>query len=342
MKAGWFDRFGDARDVIKIGEQPTPNAARGEVLVRLETSGVNPSDVKKRAGAFPNLLDNGHVIPHSDGAGVIEATGEGVPESRVGERVWVYQAQFERSLGTAAEYIALDASRAITLPDNTDFATGACLGIPAMTAHRCVYSDGDIDGQLVLVTGGAGRVGYYAIQWAKMAGAKVIATASNEADRELCIELGAVAVVNHRESGWGAKVLELTGGMKVARVVDVEFGANLSEILRCIAVNGTIATYSSTAIKQPELPFLRMMYMDLTVRMVIVYAMPESAKEKAINDINYVLEKDLFKHRIGIILPLSSLVESHERVEQAASGGCVIVETQSLDTNKCSLDQVCV
>ena len=257
MKAGWFEEFGDARDVIRVGEQEKPDAGLGEVLVRLKTSGVNPSDVKKRAGAFPNLLDGGPVIPHSDGAGIIASAGEGIPKSRVGERVWVYQAQFERSLGTAAEYVALDSSRAISLPDNTDYDIWACLGIPAMTAHRCVYSDGDIDGQLVLVTGGAGRVGYYAIQWAKMAGAKIIATASNEADEKLCYELGAFAVVNHKVPGWGNEILNLTDNKKVQRVIDVEFGANLPEILKCIGVSGTIATYSSTAIKQPEIPFLQ-------------------------------------------------------------------------------------
>ena len=327
MKAGWFETFGDAKDVIQIGEQAKPKAGHGEVLVKLKTSGVNPSDVKKRAGAFPNLLDDGLVIPHSDGAGVIQAVGEGISRDRIGERVWVYQAQFARSLGTAAEYVALDSKRAPTLPDKADFDVGACLGIPVMTAHRCVHSDGDIDGQLVLVTGGAGRVGYYAIQWAKMAGAKIIATASNEADEKLCYELGAFAVVNHKVSGWGSEILDLTDNKKVQRVIDVEFGANLPEILKCIDVNGTIATYSSTAIKQPEIPFLQMMYMDLTVRMIIVYAMPESAKEKAINDTNDMLAKGLFKHRISAVLPLSNLAQSHELIEQGNPGGCVIITT---------------
>ena len=201
MKAGWFSAFGAADKVIEIGLLDKPSPVAGEVLVRLATSGVNPSDVKKRAGAFPNLLDNGLVIPHSDGGGVIEAVGDGVSTDRIGERVWVYQAQYGRLLGTAAEYISLDASRAVKLPDNTDFNVAACLGIPAMTAHRCVFADGNIRGKTVLITGGAGRVGYYAIQWAGMAGANVIATASNDSDRELCLQVGASAVVNHRQTG---------------------------------------------------------------------------------------------------------------------------------------------
>ena len=140
MKAAWFEKFGSAEQVMQVGEQPKPLAEPGQVLVKLATSGVNPSDVKKRAGASASLLDDGLVIPHSDGAGVIESVGRGVPEDRVGQRVWVYQAQYGRRLGTAAEYVVLDSNRAVHLPDNTDFSVGACLGIPVMTAHRCVYS----------------------------------------------------------------------------------------------------------------------------------------------------------------------------------------------------------
>ena len=144
MKAGWFESFGAAADVLIVGEQPTPAAGAGEVLVRLHSSGVNPSDVKKRGGAFPNLLDEGLVIPNSDGAGIIEAVGDGVDPTRIGERVWIYQAQYGRRFGTTAEYVAVDENRAAILPDNTSFEVGACLGIPAMTAHRCVFADGDV------------------------------------------------------------------------------------------------------------------------------------------------------------------------------------------------------
>ena len=169
MKAAWFEKFGPAREVLKVAEQPRPEPLAGQLLVALRTSGVNPSDVKKRAGSSPGLLDEGLVIPHSDGAGVIEAVGEGMPQSRIGDRVWVYQAQYGRRFGTAAQYVSVDGRRAVPLPANTSFETGACLGIPAMTAHRCVFSDGSVNGRSVLVTGGAGRVGHYAIQWASQA-----------------------------------------------------------------------------------------------------------------------------------------------------------------------------
>lgn len=325
MKAAWFEAFGSAADTIVLGEQAKPIAAAGEVLVRLKTTGINPSDVKKRAGAFPNLLDGGLVIPHSDGAGTIEAVGVGVDASRVGERVFVYQAQYGRRFGTAAEYVALDSHRAPALPDSASFAVGACIGIPIMTAHRCVFADGPVNGQTLLITGGAGRVGYYAIQWAKYGGAKVIATASNPADKQTCKEMGADYIVNHRQDAWGEEVLVCTDGKKIDRVVDVEFGANLPQVLKFIRTGGTIATYSSTQVKEPQLPFLQMMYLDLTVRMVIVYAMPEDAKEQAVKDTCLLLKEEKLQHRIAHSLPFGAMAKSHELIEQGGFGGCVVV-----------------
>ena len=325
MKACWFEAFGVAQDVLLQGDWPTPEPGLGEVLVKLLSTGVNPSDVKKRAGAFPDLLEAGPVIPHSDGAGVITAVGEGVAPSRVGERVFVYQAQYGRQLGTAAEYVALDSLRAPTLPENASFEVGACVGIPIMTAHRCVFADGPVADQLILVTGGAGRVGHYAIQWAHRAGARVIATASNEQDAEACRKDGAEAVINHREPEWGKAVLDQTGGQKVDRVIDVEFGANLPELLHCVRIGATIATYSSTVVPEPALPFRTMMFMDLTVRMVIVYAMPEEAKAQAVADTQAALVEGGLQHRIAETLPFDQMAKAHEIIEEGSVRGCVVV-----------------
>ncbi|WNC67726.1 NADPH:quinone reductase [Thalassotalea nanhaiensis] len=325
MKAVWFENFGSPSDTLIFGDLAKPQVAAGEVLVKMMTTGINPSDTKKRAGAFPNLLDAGLVIPHSDGAGVIEAVGEGVDSARIGERVWVYQAQYGRRFGTAAQYVAIDSCRAPVLPDEASFEVGAVLGIPVMTAHRCVFADGSVCGKTVLITGGAGRVGFYAIQWAKRGGAKVIATASNEADQKLCKELGAQHVVNHREANWAEQILSLTGGDKVDRVVDVEFGQNLPQVLKCLNIGGVIATYSSTVVPEPKLPFKDMMFMDITLRMVIVYAMPEQAKLDAIADIEQVLKNNSFSHRIAHALPFNEMAKSHQLIEQGGFGGCVVV-----------------
>ena len=325
MKACWFEAFGAAQDVLQQGDRATPEPGPDEVLVQLRTTGVNPSDVKKRAGAFPDLLDAGPVIPDSDGAGIVTAVGEDVSPSLVGERVFVYQAQYGRQLGTAAEYVALDSVRAPVLPDNASFEVGACIGIPIMTAHRCVFADGPVADQLILVTGGAGRVGHYAVQWAHRAGARVIATASNEQDAAVCREAGAESVVNHREPEWGQAVLDLTGGQKVDRVIDVEFGANLPELLQCVRIGATIATYSSTVVPEPKLPFRTMMFMDLTVRMVIVYAMPEEAKAQAVADTQTALTEGGLQHRVAETLPFDQMARAHEIIEEGSVRGCVVV-----------------
>lgn len=325
MKAAWFEKFGPAADVLIVGDQPDPIPGSNEVLISVKTSGVNPSDVKKRAGAFPDLLQDGLVIPHSDGAGVIEAVGSEVPRDRVGERVWVYQAQFGRRFGTAAEYVAVDQHRAVPMTDNMSFEVGACLGIPAMTAHRCVFSDGPVEGQTILVTGGVGRVGHYAIQWAAQAGATVIATASTPEDDRACKEAGASAVINHRDANWSAAVLDHNHGEQIDRVIDVEFGANLPEVIQLIRTGGTIATYSSSAVPKPELPFLKMMYLDLTIRMVIVYAMPETAKQMAIADIKTYQQAGRLRHRIARTVPLAEIVDAHELIEHGGFRGCVVV-----------------
>jgi len=292
MKAAWFEEFGPAADVLRTGEQPTPALETGQVLVRLETSGINPSDVKKRAGAFPDLLDDGLVIPHSDGAGFIEAVGQGVSESRVGERVWVYQAQYGRRCGTAARYVAIDSGRAVALPENTSFEVGACLGI---------------------------------IQWACQAGAKVIATACGADDQQSCLNAGADATVSHRDTDWAAAVLDANDGNAVDRVIDVEFGANLPEVLKVARLGATIATYSSTQVPEPRIPFLQMMYKDLTMRFVIVYAMPEEAKQKAIADINAKLSAGELIHRVAHVLPFPEIARAHELIESGGFRGCIVL-----------------
>ena len=325
MRAAWFEKFGAASDVLKVGELETPVAGPGEVLVRVHTSGINPSDVKKRAGSFPDLLAGGLVVPNSDGAGIIEAVGEGVDKSRVGESVWVFQAQYARRFGTAAEYVAISSNCAPRLSKNAEFDVGACLGIPVMTAHRAVFADGAVEDQIVLVTGGAGRVGHFAVQWASRAGATVIATASNPEDAEACKIAGAHHVVNHRDEDFAASILNASGGKLIDRVVDVEFGANLPVSVKVLKISGTIATYASAQVPEPRLPFFQMMYKDLTIHMIIVYAMPDSAKDHAIADISRALADGWLQCRIAETLPLDEIARGNEIVEQRACRGAMIL-----------------
>jgi len=325
MQAALYRKFGAAREVLELCDVDAPEPGPGEVLVRLHTSAVNPSDVKKRAGAFPDLLDEGFIIPNSDGAGVIEAVGDGVDKNRKGERVWVYQAQHERRFGTAAEYVAISSNCAPRLTEDAGFDTGACLGIPAMTAHRAVFADGDVEGQVLLVMGGAGRVGHYAIQWAHQAGATVVSTASNPDDKEACLSAGADHVVDHRADDFARQVLGANGNKPIDRVIDLEFGTNLPVSIAVLKTGGTIAAYGSARNPEPVLPFYKMMYKDLTLHTIIVYAMPDSAKDHAVADINSALSHGSLQHRVAHSMPLADIAAGNEIVEAGEARGAVIL-----------------
>ncbi|WP_462248464.1 NADPH:quinone reductase [Ekhidna sp.] len=325
MKAAWYEAFGKPEEVLKVGEWKTPSPGHGEVKIRLQASGVNPSDTKKRAGANPALLDLGPVIPHSDGSGIIEEVGSGVPSSRVGERVWTWNAQYGRQEGTAAEFVCIPSQQAVWLPDNASFEAGAMMAIPAMTAHRAVFADGDVSGQNVLITGGSGRVGYYAIQWAKYFGANVIATASSNASIQECKKAGADLVVGHPSEEVNKEILDFTGGAKIDRVVEGDFGANLLPVLDVIKTSGVIASYSSMTDMNPSIPFVRMMFMDLTMRLVLVYAMPDEAKADAIEDITEFLSMDRLDNRVAESYTLDDIAKAHLSIENGGNNGSVIV-----------------
>lgn len=328
MKAAWFNKFGIARDVLEMGEWKEPEPQEGEVKIRVYASGVNPSDTKKRAGANPILLDAGAVIPNSDGAGVIKSVGSGVSSSRIGQRVWIYNGQYGQQEGTSAEYVCVPSTQAVNLPDNASFEVGAMMGIPAMTAHRCVMADGEVKDKIILVTGGAGRVGYYAIQWAKHFGAKVIATGGGKKSVEQCYEAGADLVVSHPSDDATKQILEFTKGQKIDRVIDGDFGANLAHVLDVIKVNGVIATYSSMTDMNPSIPFVRMMFLDLTIRMVLVYEIPMEAKLHAAKDIIELLESNGLKNRVANIFPLDEIASAHEAIEAGSNYGSVILKVQ--------------
>jgi NADPH2:quinone reductase len=324
MRAAWYEKNGAAAEVLKVGELPVPEPGPGEVRVRVVASGLNPTDVKSRAGSRP--MGFPRVVPHQDGAGVIEEVGAGVPASRVGERVWMFIVQWQRPWGTAAEHTVVPASLAVTLPSNTSFSEGACLGIPAVTAHRCLFADGGLEGQTVLVTGGAGAVGHYSVQLAKWGGAKVIATVSSKEKAVLAAEAGADHLVNYRTEDTAAQILELTGGAGVDRIVEVDFGSNLPVSVKVLKVNGTIATYASTGDPEPKLPFYALMAKNATIRPVLIYTMPPRAKEEAARDIGRLVEAGRLIHQIGARFPLDRIVEAHQAQESGKITGNIVVD----------------
>lgn len=321
MKAVWFERNGPAQ-VMQVGEMAEPEPGPGEVRVKVVTSGVNPSDWKRRLGttaplAFPR------VIPHQDGAGVIDRVGDGVPESWLDERVWLFEAQFGRPFGTAAEYTAQPAEHAVRLPDSITFEQGACLGVPAMTAHRCLFADGPIDGKVVLIPGGAGAVGHYAVQEAKLAGATVISTVSSDHKAAIAVAAGADYTINYRTEDVAARIMELTGGDGVDHIVEVDFAGNFPVTGQVLKANGVVAIYSWGTAQQPPVP-LQFRRSNTTVRNVLVYEMPEAAKTAAIADITAWLESGALSHQIGPHFPLEETVAAHLAVEGGAIGNVIV------------------
>jgi NADPH2:quinone reductase len=325
MRAAWYEANGAARDVLVVGSVGDPEPGRGQVLVKVSAAGVNPADVKYRSGTRGRTMRHPRIIPGDDGAGVIEAVGDGVAPARVGERVWVHSANQGQPHGTAAEFVVVPADRAITLPDHVPFTAGACLGVPALTAHRCLFADGPVDGATILVTGGAGAVGHYGVQLAKQAGATVIATASTTEKQRVAAEAGADHVVDYRDPSAAAAIFEITEGRGVDRVVDVAFGANLGLTTELLAVNGTIATYSSDAVPNPSVPFYPLMRKGATIRTVLVYVMPAPALRQAVDDISRLLSADALTHAIAVTRPLEEIATAHEDVEEGRLIGNAVI-----------------
>jgi NADPH2:quinone reductase len=324
MRAAYYESVGPAPEVIRVGERPTPQPGPGEVRARIYTSGVNPSDVKARAGSRGNL-SYPYVIPHSDGAGVIDAIGSGVRPSRIGERVWTWNAAWRRPFGTCAEFVCLPSAQAVSLPSNTGFDAGACLGIPAMTACHAALGDGPLAGKTVLVTGGAGAVGHYAIQFAKWSGAQVITTVSGEAKARHASAAGADHIINYREQDVVAAIKELTAGAGVDRIVEVEFGGNLAVSNQVLKVGGVIAAYGSMAVPTPQLPFYPMMFNHTTLHLLLVYALTDTERARACGLINDALAGAVLTSHVGARFALNETAQAHVAVETGSVIGNVII-----------------
>lgn len=292
MKASVYTQTGDP-DVLHLVELPLPDPGQGEVRVRVHVSGVNPTDWKSRRGTTPGQeLPFAQVVPNQDGAGTIDALGEGVDTLEVGQRVWIWEAAWQRANGTAQEYVVLPATHAVRLPDNASFDLGASLGIPALTAHRCLTASGpnylrpgSLTGRTVLVAGGAGAVGHAAIQLARWAGARVITTVSGPVKEELARNAGADHVINYRTQNAATEIRALAPG-GVDTVVEVAPAVNAALNTAVIAPNGTIAVYSTDGGVEFTLPIRAHMVTNTRVQFVLVYTVDPHAKAQAVADVS--------------------------------------------------------
>jgi NADPH2:quinone reductase len=326
MLAAFYTRTGPARDVLAVDEIETPAAGPGEVRVRLACSGVNPSDVKTRGGVRSRDLPFPRIVPHSDGAGVIDAVGAGVPAQRIGERVWVWNAAWGRPMGTAAQYVVLPAAQAVPLPAGTEFDAGACLGIPALTAFHALHCNGGVAGRTVLVAGGAGAVGHYAVQFAKLGGAaRVIATVSSDEKAALARSAGADVTINYRTEDVAQRCLELTAGAGVDRIIELDLAANLQVDLATVRRDGEITVYGSGA---PEIavPFFASILKNVRYQFFIVYNLSAEDRARALAGLSDLLARGRVRHNVAARLPLASIAEAHELVESGRATGNVVID----------------
>jgi NADPH2:quinone reductase len=323
MRAAYYESNGPARTVLRLADVETPEPGRGEVRVRLRASGVNPSDVKSRAGltrkiAFPR------VIPHSDGAGEIDRVGEGVAPARVGERVWVWNGQWRRAFGTAAEFITVPAQQAVPLPADITMEAGACLGIPAYTGYQAVVLAGIGEGSTVLIAAGAGAVGHYAIQLAKKRKATVITTVSSPAKAEIARQAGADHTIDYKRENVGERVMAITAKHGVDAVIEMDLAANARLLPDVLAPNGTVAIYGSGA-PEASVPFQFLLQNSIALKFFLVYLMPAELRELATADITRMLERGELIHNVAQTFDLGDLAAAHEAVEAGKAMGNIVV-----------------
>jgi len=320
MKAALFERHGPAADVLRVTEIQTPEPGPGEVRVRMRLSGINPTDWKSRGGLTPRPID-GFQIPHLDGTGVIDAVGAGVDASRIGQRVWVWMAASGRRWGTAAQWSVLPSAQAVPLPDAASDELGACLGVPAMTAHRCLVADGSVSDKAVLVAGGAGAVGHFAIELAKYFGARVVTTVSGPEKAELARKAGADLVVNYRDVDAADQLRAFAPTMD--RIVELALGANLDLDLAVSGPSTSIVDYAAEP-NDPVLPVRACMTANVTLRFVLMYAVPAAALDQAVTDISAALAARALTELPVTRFPLDEIAAAQDAVQSGAVGKVVL------------------
>ena len=322
MRAAYYETNGSAREVLRVGEVETPQAGPGEVRVKLATSGVNPSDVKARQGS--RKIAWRQLVPHSDGAGVIDQTGDGINKSRIGERAWIWNGQWKRAFGTAAEYIALPAAMAVKLPDNVSFEAGACLGIPAMTAIHAVTLANAAQGATLLISGGAGSVSQYVIQFAKAQGATVITTVSSPEKAKVAQEAGADHAIDYKHDNVGERVMQITNTRRVDAVIEMDIVANAKLLPTVLRPKGSVIIYGTGA-AEATIPASFCLVNSIRLQFFLVYELDELERSRAITAVNRALEQGKLINRVAQpIFKLADAVAAHEAVEKGTIGNVIV------------------
>jgi len=322
MKAAYYERNGTARDVLLVGEIETPPVGPGEVRVKLAASGVNPSDVKSRLGATRKIAWP-RVIPQSDGAGVIDDVGDGVPRARVGERVWVWNGQWKRAFGTAADTIVLPAAQAVPLPERVSFDEGACLGIPAMTACHAVALADPAQGGTLLISGGAGAVSQYAIQFAKALGATVITTVSSADKATAAVEAGADHTIDYKREDVGERVMQLTDRRGVDAVIEMDLSANARLLPAVLRPKGSVVVYGTGP--EATIPAFFCLTSSIRLQFFLVYELDAAERARAVGAIGRALSNGTLRNRVAQpTFKLDDIAAAHEAVERGTIGNVIV------------------
>jgi NADPH2:quinone reductase len=327
MQAAWYTKNGEAREVLIVGEQPTPTPGKGEVRVKLLTSGVNPSDVKSRKS---RPIHDPLIIPHSDGAGIIDAVGAGVSPSKVGQRVWVWNGQWQRPAGTAAQYITLPEQQAVALPDHIDNAAAACFGIPALTAIQAVHLAGDVHQKTVLVTGASSAVGHYIAQLLALKGAQVIGTVGSEAKAAHARQAGCREIIFYKTENVAERVKSLTQGHGVDVIIDMDFATTSQLIAQGSLKNhGTLVCFGSNIAGEMPITFRPLLWGSITLKFFLVYDLTPEERVRCLDELNALLHKNALQHTIAATYPLKDIAEAHEAVEQGQLIGNVVIALEA-------------
>lgn len=326
MRAAWFERRGPSREVLVVGEMPDPEPGPGEVRIAVSVSGLSPGDVKKRGIWLSDVPAYPRVVPHSDGAGVIDAVGPEVSASRIGQPVWCYGAQSYRAFGTAAQYVVVPEALAVPLPavgDGADLAEQAsCLGIAGITGYRAVFADGPVAGLVVLVHGAAGGVGSIATQMARRGGAQVIALVRSAAQQQRARELGADHVLSSSDPDAEASIRALAPD-GVHRIADVDLATHIDLDAAVIAVGGVICSYYSSR-DRPDIPYWKLGFADVTLRLLGSDDFPPVVKADAAAELTAALAEGKLRSTVAARVPLHDIARAHELVEQGAAGRVLV------------------
>jgi NADPH:quinone reductase len=322
MIAAWYDRQGPSAEVLQVGELPTAEPGPGEVRVRLTLSGANPGDIKKRQSWLGSPMAFPRIVPHSDGAGIIEAIGPGVDPARAGRRVWVYGAQSYRPFGTAAQSTVVPDALAVDLPDAVSDEMGACFGIPGITAHRAVFADGQVAGQTVLVHGVRGSVSSLAAQLARWAGATVIGTVRTDAEAGQVDQDTADHVVSLQSDA--ASAIRRLAPDGVDRIIEVALSAN-ADLDAAVVRNGAVLAAYASPKDRPDLPFWPMLFANVTIRLLGSDDFSADAKDAAARDLTRAAAQSALSVAIAEIIPLARIAAAHELIESGRAPGRVLV-----------------